>query len=157
MSDKLTRIETIFLKDRVNHYTRFGRPVMKNSGPSYRGYEYYGPGQLVGYVQWYAGDYGSRLWRFIILMTVFGTQKCVLQAVPGIAPGAVIIMDIEGALKVRVAMKVLDQIEGIGIDPADVSPAYYGHLHQRIMINQSCHRYTMEQHQSFLNEQRLLP
>ncbi|WP_165776835.1 DUF2840 domain-containing protein [Paremcibacter congregatus] len=152
MRKDLTRIETISLRGRLHYYTRFGRPVSKVTMPPYRGLEYYRPGQLLGYIRWQAGEYGSRLWRFMILRTVSFTGKSPSHQVEGVSPGAYIILDVEGALKVRAAMNVIDQIENMGIDPAEVSPAYYGHLHQRILTNQPYHRYSMEQHQSFRQE-----
>ena len=156
MPANLTRIETIFLRDRINHYTRFGRPVTKTTTALYRGFEYYKPGQLLGYVQWYGGEYGSRLWRFLILVTMshrMGQQGLIkLQEVPGVKPGAQIILDLEGSARVKMMLKAIDQIEHLGLDPADISPAYYGHLHQRIMTNRPYHRYTMEQHKSFMQE-----
>jgi uncharacterized protein DUF2840 len=156
MSSDLTRVDILSLPDRVHHYTRFGRAVRKVIMPSYRGYEYYRPGQLVGYVQWQAGEYGSRLWRFMILMTVSHVCQINMQEVPGIMPAVRILLDMEGAFKVRKIFCVIDQIEQLGLDPADVSPAYYGHLHQRITANHRCHRYTMEQHKSFLKGQEVL-
>ncbi len=156
MSSDLTRVETLSLPDRVNQYMRFGRPVRKVTMPAYRGYEYYNPGQLVGYVQWHAGEYGSRLWRFMVLMTVSRhDDQGNIQVVPGVMPGARILLDMEGAHKVRKTLWAIDHIEQLGLDPADVSPAYYGHMHQRITANCHYHRYTMEQHKSFLKGQEV--
>lgn len=153
MSSNLTRVETLSLPDRVNHYTRFGRSAAKQMMQGYRGFEYYKPGQLVGYVQWHAGEYGSRLWRFMVLMT---TSHDHMQEVPGVKPGAQILLDLEGAIKVRKALNTIDEIEQLGLDLTDISPAYYGHLHQRITANRPHHRYTMEQHQAFLKEAEVL-
>lgn len=156
MSSDLTRVEILSLQDRAHHYTRFGRPVRKVTMPLYRGYEYYNPGHMIGYVRWQAGEYGSRLWRFMILMTLSHDDQDNIQEVPGIMPGARLLLNLEGAIKVRKALCAIDQIEQLGLDPADISPAYYGHLHQRITANRRYHRYTMEQHKSFLKEQEVL-
>ena len=156
MSSDLTRVETLILPDRLHHYTRFGKPVRKVTMPSYRGYEYYRPGQLVGYIQWHAGEYGSRLWRFMIMMTTSHGNQINMQEVGGVMPGAQLLLDLEGAFKVRKALCTIDQIEQLGLGPTAISPAYYGHLHQRITVNSHYHRYTMEHHQSFLKEQEVL-
>jgi len=153
MSSDLTRVEILSLPDRAHHYTRFARSVRKVNMAPYRGYEYYNPGQLIGYVQWHAGEYGSRLWRFMILMTMGHGNQINMQEVPGVMPGAQILLDLEGAFKVRKALYIIDQIEQLDLDPTAISPAYYGYLHQRITVNRRYHRYTMEQHKSFLKGQ----
>ncbi|MBL4801575.1 MAG: DUF2840 domain-containing protein [Emcibacter sp.] len=154
MINNLTRIQTISVKNCIKYYVRFGRPVFIKELSSDQTYEYYKPDQLVCYVQWQAGEYGSRIWRVTIFKTVNFTYESQIQSIQGIRPGVQIILDLEGAMRVRPALKTIDQIEAIGLHPTDISPAYYGHLHQRIMAKQPAHPYGEEQHQSFLKEQR---
>lgn len=150
MINNLTRIHTINVKNRISRYVRFGRPVFTKNISTYQAYEYYKPDQLVGYAQWQAGEYGSRIWRITIFKTVNSTHESQIQSIEDIRPGVQIILDLEGAMNVRPILKIIDQIEAIGLHPADISPAYYGHLHQRIMVKQPLHTYGEEQHQSYL-------
>lgn len=156
MINNLTRIKVINVKNRIKHYVRFGRPVFTEMISAYQTNEYYKPDQLVGYVQWQAGEHGSRIWRFTVFKTVNPTKEKHTQCIEGIRPGVQTILDLEGAMKVRPILKIINQIEATGLHPSDVSPAYYGHLHQRITVKQSLHSYTEEQHQSFLKERRAM-
>lgn len=153
MINNLTRIKTINIENHIKHYVRFGRPVFTEKTSINQTNEYYRPNQLIGYAQWQAGEYGSRIWRFTIFKTVNPTREKHLHSIEGIRPGMRVILDLEGAVKVRSLLKVINQIEVTGIHPAEVSPAYYGYIHQRIMVKQPLHSYTREQHQSFLKEQ----
>ncbi|MBL4802209.1 MAG: DUF2840 domain-containing protein [Emcibacter sp.] len=155
MINNLTRIKTMNVKNHIKYYVRFSRPVFIKELAGGQAYEYYKPSQLVGYVQWQAGEYGSRIWRFTIFKTVSPKGERKIQSINGIRPGVQILLDLEGAMRVRPALKTIDQIEAIGLQPADISSAYYGHLHQRIMAKQPAHPYGEEQHQSFLKEQGL--
>ncbi|MBL4802379.1 MAG: DUF2840 domain-containing protein, partial [Emcibacter sp.] len=105
MINNLTRIKIINLKNRIKYYVRFGRPVLLKNISAYQIYEYYKPDQLVAYVQWQAGEYGSRIWRVTIFKTVNFTHKSQIQSIEGIRPGVQIILDLEGAMRVRPILK----------------------------------------------------
>ena len=152
----LTEVKVIFLHEQVNHYTRFGHPVLKETITPHQGFEYYPPKALVGYIQWQGGDYGSRLWRFMIFMAVKHSHKSPLQVIEAVTPAVNLILDLEGATKVRAALKAIDHIESLGLDPADESPAFYGYLHQRITVNQPYHPYSIKQHDSYLKEKGIV-
>lgn len=155
MENNLTRIKTITLKNRMKYYVRFGRSVFTENISAYQAYEYYKAGQLVGYVQWKAGEHGSKIWRFIIFKTINPMKENNIQSIEEIRPGVQIILDLQGAMKMRLILKTIDQIETIGLHPVDVSPAYYSHLHQRIKVNQPFHSYGEEQHKTFLKEREV--
>ncbi len=151
MYKNLTHIETLHIPNGKRIYTRFGDPVSRKRLSSYRGEEYYEPGQIVGVVHWEPCRFGTRLWRFIILRTVSPSHS-IMQQISGISPGVEILLDVEGKVKVKKIFGVIGHIEDLNLKPQNISPAYYAHLHQRITANQSYHRYTMKQHDAYLKE-----
>ena len=54
-----------------------------------------------------------------------------------------------GNTKVKRALLQIDVLEADGFDPADVSPAYYRHVHNRITAGQPVRFYSREQHAAY--------
>ena len=51
------------------------------------------------------------------------------------------------------ALLQIDALEAAGFEPADVSPAYYRHVHNRITAGQSIRPYPTAQHDAHLAAQ----
>lgn len=152
MINNLTRVEVINRAGEVSHSIRFGRHVYRQDINSQKAFCYYKPHHLVGYIRWYVGEYGSKYWRILIFMTLIPQAKKQMQQIPGVKPGVMLILDLGGATMVRKLLSALNHAERFGFNLTDISPAYYGHLHQRILANSPYHFYTEEQHQSYLKE-----
>jgi hypothetical protein len=48
--------------------------------------------------------------------------------------------------KVRLVLEAIDRIEAIGIDPVDVAPDHWRHLHNRMLSGQAARPYTRDRH-----------
>ena len=57
--------------------------------------------------------------------------------------------------KVERVLQAIDAIEALGIDPADASPDYWRHLHNRLTTAQPAHAYTLLQHRAWLKRRSL--
>lgn len=53
--------------------------------------------------------------------------------------------------------RVVDAIEALGVDPADVAPDHWRHVHNRISVNEPFRAYGREQHRAWLRHRELLP
>ncbi|MNW18125.1 hypothetical protein D3C71_2175610 [compost metagenome] len=47
-------------------------------------------------------------------------------------------------------MHVIDAIERNGIDPADVAPDHWRHIHNRLIVNEPFRAYGREQHRAWM-------
>ena len=77
------------------------------------------------------------------------------QTVPFVQPGGDILLKVEGWPKVERVLQMIDAIEAIGIDPADVSPDHWRHVHNRIAAGQQPRAYALGQHKAFLLRRRV--
>lgn len=142
----LTRIELHFGRDLFNYYIRFGEAKRREELDRRRALEFFTPGQLFGYVRWQANEYGTQDWRFWVLCA--GDLHRPLCRVPGVTPGADILLALAGKDCVHKAFEAVDAIEALNIDPADVSPSYYRHVQQRILTRLPVRAYSMDQHRA---------
>lgn len=105
-------------------------------------------------------------WPASICNTVYGTFASHLdvlratraaepqQTVPFVRPGGDILLKVEGWPKVERVLQMIDAIEAIGIDPSDVSPDHWRHVHNRMTTHGQPRSYTVEHHKAFLLRRR---
>ncbi|GKS84384.1 hypothetical protein AVMA1855_09550 [Acidovorax sp. SUPP1855] len=74
-----------------------------------------------------------------------------VQRIPGVQPGARLLLHAEGEQKVRAVLVNIDAIEAIGIAAIDVSPAYWRTLSNRLAARLSLPDYTAERHAAWLS------
>ncbi|GAB5377755.1 MAG: hypothetical protein AcusKO_42170 [Acuticoccus sp.] len=108
---------------------------------------------MFGYVRWRANDYGTQSWWFAIVKTV--AVSIYSHRIDGVHPGAEMHLLAVGNTKVKRALLQIDALEADGFHPADVSLAYYRHIHNRLASNQPIHAYSDGQHLAYLTAQRL--
>lgn len=153
MGEFLTRVELHFGRDFFNYYIRFGEPRQRNDLDRRRAFEYYAPGQLFGYVRWEANEYGTRYWRIWVVRA--GDPVILLHRIPGVTPGAEILLQLSGGTRVKRAFEAIDAIEALGIDPADVPASYYVQIHHRIVTRLPIPPYSTARHRVCLLEKVL--
>ena len=79
------------------------------------------------------------------------------QTLPFVRPGGDILLRLDGWQKVQRALAVIDTVETLGLDPADVSPDYWRHAHNRLTANLEPSAYTPERHAAWLYRRRVAP
>jgi hypothetical protein len=73
-----------------------------------------------------------------------------VQRIPGVQPGARLLLHAEGEQKVRAVLERIDGMEALGIAAIDVSPAYWHTLGNRLAAGQVLPDYTAERHAAWL-------
>ena len=139
MTTSLTRATVLFLDGKVNDRVRFGRPMAERITDRRCRVELFAPGALFGYVQWRANAFGTELWRLWVLRA--GEPDARLSTVPGIAPGADILVSVAGAARVSRMLELIDAIEATGTDPADVPESYWRMSQNRLSSGMACRVY----------------
>ena len=153
MTTCVTSVELVWYEKQIEHWLRFGNFIEERFLDRRRRVVTFAPGQIFAFVRWQANDYGTVSSRLDILRCCDSGQP--VSTVPGVDPGAETLLRLDRWTKVRRAFDAIATIEQTGIDPVDVSPVYWRHLHNRIVANHPHRAYTIDQHNAWLLRQRL--
>lgn len=145
---RLTRVSLAFVEQRINVYLRFGHPWREQHVDRWRRHAFFTSGACFARILWQANDYGTTRWQLLVLQT--GRPQDRMHRIPDIQPGARILLHVEGERRVQVVLGQIDEIEALGIDPADVSPAYWRTLGNRLAARLPPPVYTVERHTAWL-------
>jgi len=126
----LTRVSLAYVHERFNLYLRFGQPERTVQLDHWRRCAVFKPLAMFCRVRWQANDHGTTLWQLMVLQA--GTPLNTLQRLPGVRPGARLLLHTEGELKVRAVLQQIDAIEAQDIDASTVTAAYWGTLGNRL-------------------------
>jgi hypothetical protein len=152
-SSALTRVTLALISGRANIWLRFGHPLYERYIDAVRRQVDFPSGVLLGRVHWEGNDYGTTHWSLQVLRTV-GAGECACR-IPGIEPGAEVLLRVSGADKVRQVLALIDAIEAQRLDAADVSPAYWRTVHNRLAAHQEPPFYDGRTHAAFWTRRRL--
>ncbi|MFT8988717.1 MAG: DUF2840 domain-containing protein [Gluconobacter albidus] len=150
----LTDVELTWIEKRIENWIRFGREVGEQILDRRRRLLRFAPDSIIGFVRWAANDYGTIASHLDVLRTVRAGEA--QQSVPFVRPGGELLLKVEGWPKVERVLQMIDAIETIGIDPADVSPEHWRHVHNRISVGGEPRPYTAQHHKAFLLRRRAL-
>ncbi len=73
-----------------------------------------------------------------------------------VTPGGEILLRLSGWPKVERVLQMIDAVEALGIDPADVAPDHWHHVHNRLSVNENPRLYTKARHQAWLHRQKVM-
>jgi hypothetical protein len=149
----LTFVELTWLKQRIENRIRFGRPAGQQILDRHRRVVRFTPGSIFCFVRWAANEYGTILSRADIVRAVIPGERH--QTLPFVRPGGDILLRIDGWPKVERVLHVIDAVEALGIDPADVAPDYWQHVHNRLSVNEVPRNYTRTRHQAWLKRREV--
>lgn len=147
-----TFVELTWLERRIETWIRFGHHTSEKIIDRHRRILGFPAGAVFAFVRWAANDFGTILSRIDIARAVGTGEPC--QSVPFVRPGGDILLKIGGWPKVERVLQAIDAIEARGIDPADVSPDHWRHVHNRLAAGQEPRAYSVEQHRAFLLRRR---
>lgn len=149
----LTFVELTWHKQRIENRVRFGRPAGQQILDRHRRVVSFTPGSIFCFVRWAANDYGTVLSRADIVRAVVPGERH--QTLPFVRPGGDILLRMDGWPKVERVLHVIDAVEALRIDPADVAPDYWQHVHNRLSVNEMPRNYTRTRHQAWLKRREV--
>lgn len=144
----LTRVSLAFVDQRINLYLRFGHPQREQRVDRWQRDAFFSPGARFARILWQANDYGTTRWQLLVLQACAPQDR--MQRIPGIHPGARILLHVEGESRMRRVLAQIDAIEALGIEASDVSPAYWHTLGNRLAARRPLPIYTVERHAAWL-------
>ena len=140
----LTRVSLAYIEARFKLYLRFGEPARTLQLDRWRRCAVFLPGAMLCRIRWQANDYGTVRWQLMVMQTC--TPLDAAQRIPGVQPGARLLLHTEGDANVRAVLERIDGIEAQGIAAIDVSPAYWRTLGNRLAARLALPDYTAERH-----------
>ena len=144
----LTRVSLAYIEQRIDIYLRFGEPARIVRLDRWRRVAMFLPGATFCRIRWHANDYGTIRWQLMVMQAA--TPLDDMQRIPGVRPGARLLLHAEGENAVRAVLERIDGIEGQGIAAIDVSPAYWRTLGNRLAARLALPEYTAERHAAWL-------
>lgn len=149
----LTFVELTWHKQRIENRIRFGRPAAQQVFDRHRRVVSFIPGSIFCFVRWAANEYGTILSRTDIVRAVAPGER--YQTLPFVRPGGDILLRMDGWSKVERVLHAIDAVEALGIDPADVAPDYWQHVHNRLSVNETPRNYTRTRHHAWLKRREV--
>ena len=143
-----TRVDLLWIERRIERWIRFGRLVEDQILDRQRRRMAFAPDSIFAYVRWASNDFGTLVSRIDILRAVFPGEP--YQTVPGVTPGGEVLLRVNGWPKVQHVFEAIDAVDALDIDPADVAPDHWRHVHNRLAAHESPRPYTLERHHAWL-------
>jgi hypothetical protein len=151
----LTHVELTWIEKKIEFRIRFGRRAADKILDRRRRIASFAPDSIFCFVRWASNDYGTVISRMDIVRTVGAGER--YQTLPFVRPGGEILLRVDAWPRVERALQAIDAIEAIGVDPADASPDYWRHLHNRLAVGDEPRAYTREQHDAWLKRRSVAP
>jgi hypothetical protein len=154
-ADALTHVELTWIEKKIEHWLRFGRRAEQKILDRRRSVSSFQPGSIFAFVRWASNDFGTVVSRMDIVRAVEPGAR--FQTLPFVRPGGEILLRVDSWPKVERALQAIDAIETLHIDPVDVAPEYWRHLHNRFAAGHEPRAYTREQHAAWLKRRSVTP
>lgn len=149
----LTWVELVWIEKQSEHWIRFGLIAAEQIRDRRRRRVAFRPGAVFALVRWQADNARTVVSRLDILRAVAPGNAC--STTPGVMPGAESLLRVSGWSKVRLALAAVDVVEALGLDPVDVAPDHWRHVHNRLMGRGNARPYTLPRHRAWRLRQRL--
>lgn len=147
-SAPVTRVSLAYIEPRFTLYLRFGAPARTLQLDRWRRCAVFQPGAMFCRIRWQANDYGTIRWQLMVMQAC--TPFDAAQRIPGVQPGARLLLHAEGENQVRAVLERIDAIEALGIAPIGASPVYWRTLANRLAARLPLPEYTAERHAAWL-------
>lgn len=150
-----THVDLYWVEGKCEHWLRFGAPVADTIIDRRRRKLTFHENQVFAFVRWASNDYGT-------VRSVLDIVRCVSAGEPfttlaGVDPGGDTLLNVSGWPKVERVFKIVDAIEASGIDPCEVAPDHWRHIHSRLAIAEAPRSYSPARHRVWLQRKALLP
>jgi hypothetical protein len=150
---ELTLVELLWLKKRIENWIRFGRIAEEHVLDRQRRIVSFAPDNIFAFIRWASNDYGTVVSRIDILRAVRPGER--YSTVPYVRPGGESLVRLSGWPNVEKVLQAIDAIEALEIDPADVAPEHWRHIHNRLSVGEQPRPYTRSRHQAWLHRRKV--
>ena len=151
-STRLTRVSLALVEPRFKLCLRFGVPERTLRLDRWRSIAMFLPGVVFCRTRWQVNAAGSVRSQLLVAQT--SRHMEVAQRIPGVKPGACVLLRISGTTAVQAVLERIDAIEALGIAPAAVAPAYWRTLGRRLAAGLPLPAYNADGHAHGVAERR---
>ena len=152
---QLTHVTLVWREGQREDWLKFGKPVAERIVSRSGRIESYAAGQVFALVRWASNDYGTVRSALDIVRAVDASGP--ITPVPQVDPGGDVLLSVHGWPKVAQVFRLIDAIEAAGIDPCDVAPDHWRHIHNRMAGREVPRSYSLTRHRAWLQRKALLP
>lgn len=131
VSKNLTVVILSFRKNRHNHRLLFGTPRLRVRRGWRRELAAFAPGDVFGFERWCGDKYGTQSWSIWVCRASDGGP---VSAIPGINPGADILLEAQGKTRVKRCFAVLDSLKDNNIELASWPEHQWRILHNDLLL-----------------------
>lgn len=149
-----TYVKLYWVEGVREHWLRFGSPVADTVIDRRQRKLTFREGQIFAFVRWASNDYGTVQSRLDIIRCVRAGQPFTTS--DNVDPGGDILLSISGWPKVERVFKLIDTIEASGIDPCEVAPDHWRHVHARLAVAETPRSYSQLRHHAWLQRKELM-
>ena len=154
VAPELTHVEILWIRQRVENRIRFGRIDQQHVIDRHWRVVSFPAGSIFAFVRWAANAYGTVLSRIDILRAVAPGERYI--TVPDVYPGGESLLRTSSWPRVEKVLQTIGAVETLGIDPADVAPEYWRHVHNRLSVGDRPQSYTQTRHHAWLRRKRVM-
>ena len=152
---QLTHVTLVWQQGQREDWLKFGKPVADRIVDRRQRIESYAAGQVFALVRWGSNEYGTVRSTLDIVRAVDADEPC--TPIAQVDPGGDVLLSVRGWPKVAQVFRLTDAIEASGIDPCDVAPDHWRHIHNRLAAHELPRGYSPERHRAWLQRRALLP
>jgi hypothetical protein len=149
----VTQVELIWLAGRVERWIRFGCSNGETIVDRRHRALTFLPGSVFAFVRWASNDFGTILSRIDIVRAVRPGEA--YQTLRNVRFGGDILLRMRGWPKVERVLLAIDAVEALDIEPADVTPDHWRHVHNRLVAGEQPRPYDRGQHRAWLMRREL--
>lgn len=150
----LTNVTLIWRGGQHEDWLKFGKPVAEKIVDRRLRVESYAAGQVFALVRWAANDYGTIRSTLDVVRAVGAHESC--THIAQVDPGGELLLSVRGWPKVNQVFRLIDAIEASGIDPCEVAPDHWRHIHNRMAGRERPRGYSLARHRAWLQRKALL-
>jgi hypothetical protein len=150
----LTQVTLFWREGKHEDWLKFGKPVASWIVSRSQRIESYAPGQVFALVRWASNDYGTIRSSLDIVRAVESGEH--VTKLPQVDPGGDVLLSVHGWPKVAQVFRLIDAIERSGIDPCEVAPDHWRHIHNRLTAREVPRDYSPARHRAWLQRKALL-
>jgi hypothetical protein len=152
MDTHLTRVTTIRIP-RIRYLSlRFGNSVHSARAGRGQRVHYFEPHAVFGLLRWHGNEYGTTHCELSILRAV--THQEAASTIPGITPGAEILLTVCSVANVRRVLGLIREIKAQGIPATEVSPDHWRCVHHRLIAHVAVPEYRAATHAAYLKSRQ---
>jgi hypothetical protein len=152
---QLTHVTLVWREGEREDWLKFGKPVAERIIDRRQRVESYAAGQVFALVRWASNEYGTIRSTLDIVRAVAADEPC--ASIAQVDPGGDLLLSVTGWSRVAQVFRLIDAIEASGIDPCEVAPDHWRHIHNRMAGRERPRGYSPARHRAWLRRKALLP